>query len=232
MELYNPNGLPVSIGGMALSDDPNSRPSRHTIADLSFVEAGGFVKFIADDDRGQGPAHLNFALSKLQDEIGLFNRAGEEIDRVQYANAGDDVSGGRITDGDLLFSAFQLPTPGYSNSADLSAEIIVLQNLRITELMYNPVPGSAGEYVKLENIGDTSINLAGVRFEEGIRFDFPDALLGPGESAFVVQDTATFVAEQGSGLTVLGEYNGKLDNGGERLRLEIASLSAGILDFE
>ncbi len=232
VELYNPNGLPVSIGGMALSDDPNSRPGRHTIAELSFVEAGGFVKFIADDDRGQGPAHLNFALSKLQDEIGLFNRAGEEIDRVQYANAEDDVSGGRITDGDLLFSTFQLPTPGYSNSADLSAEIIVLQNLRITELMYNPVPGSAGEYVKLENIGDTSINLGGVRFEEGIRFDFPDALLGPGESAFVVQDTATFVDEQGSGLTVLGEYNGKLDNGGERLRLEIASLSAGILDFE
>ena len=232
LELYNSGSLPVSLAGMMISDDPNNRPARYVVAPLSFIDAGGFVEFIADDDRSSGSSHLSFKLSKLMEQIGIFNGSGIELDRVQFYNSPEDISVGRVRDGSLLFAEFPLPTPGFSNNSELEGEALVLQNLRITELMYNPPGGSKWEFVKLANVGSSAIALGDVAFEEGIEFRFPNVSLSPGEEAYIVRDRASFIAHNGQGPKVLGEYEGKLDNGGERLRLEIASLSLGILDFE
>ena len=232
LELYNPNQYPVHLGGMLLSDDPNNLPSKYTITNLTYIDAKGFIKFIADDDFNQGPPHLNFSLSKLQDEIALFDQNFSEVDRIDYANSIDNVSQGRITDGNLILGSFSLPTPGYSNEVNLDEELNIINSLRITEIMYNPSNGAEGEFIKLENLGEEIIQLSNVRFVEGINFDFPDSVLNPGQSAYVVRDIDSFKSLNGSDLNVLGEYRGKLDNGGERVRLELASISAGILDFE
>ncbi|MED5585660.1 MAG: Ig-like domain-containing protein [Verrucomicrobiota bacterium] len=232
LELYNPESLPVELSGMMISDDPNNRPARHVVAPLSFIDGGGFVEFIADSDPSGGANHLSFRLSKLIDQVAIFNQSGIELDRVQFFNSPEDSSVGRATDGSLLFSAFVPPTPGFSNSADLQDEQLLLQNLRITELMYNPPGGSAWEFVRVENTGSSVIRLAGVALTEGISFQFPDIALGAGEGAYIVRDTAAFRARNGGAVIVLGEYEGKLDNGGERLRLELVPNGLGILDFE
>ena len=232
IEIYNPGDYPVSIGGMTITDDPNNIPDLFRIIDLSFIDSKGYVKFIADNDPDQGPSHLNFGLSKSYDQIGLFDVKGNGIDRVGYVNAQDDVSIGRSEEGGISLSSFLLPTPGYSNDTDLAEESQIIQGLRVTEIMYNPLSGPEGEYIKIQNIGEVTLRLNDVRFEEGVRFAFPDALLEPGQSAYVVNNIETFTSERGDELTVLGEFEGRLDNGGERLRLEIDSISAGILDFE
>ncbi|HAA86602.1 MAG TPA: hypothetical protein DCE22_00005, partial [Verrucomicrobiales bacterium] len=232
IEIYNSGDYPVSIGGMTITDDPNNIPDLFRVIDLSFIDSKGYVKFIADGDPDQGPSHLNFGLSKLYDQIGLFDDKGNVIDRVSHVNAQDDVSIGRSEEGGILLSSFSLPTPGYSNDTDLAEEVQIIQDLRVTEIMYNPLSGPAGEYIKIQNIGEVTLRLNDVRFEEGVRFAFPDALLEPGQSAYVVNNIETFTSERGDELTVLGEFEGRLDNGGERLRLEIDSISAGILDFE
>jgi len=174
---------------------------------------------------------LNFSLSKLQDQIAVFDQNSIEVDRVGYANSLDNVSQGRVSDGSLILGSFSLPTPGYSNEANLDEELNIINSLRVTEIMYNPSVGTEAEFIKLENIGQATIQLSNVRFVEGINFDFPESSLAPGQSAYVVRDIQTFKLSNSEGL-VLGEYRGKLDNGGERVRLEIASISAGILDFE
>ena len=232
LELYNPGTLPVELSGMMISDDPNNRPDRHVVAPLSFIDAGGFVEFIADGDLSEGSNHLGFRLSKLMDQVAIFSQAGIELDRVQFFNSPEDASVGRATDGSLQIAAFVPPTPGFSNSVDLQEEQLVLQNLRITELMYNPPGGSEWEFVRVENTGAVVIQLAGVALTEGIEFQFPDVALGAGEGAYIVRDTASFRARNGGAAIVLGEYSGKLDNGGERLRLELVSRKLGILDFE
>jgi len=95
-------------------------------------------------------------------------------------------------------------------------------NLLISELFYNP-PGSAEdtEFVELLNISPAeTIDLTGVRFDAGIDFAFaPGTTLEPGERLLIVADPAAFAAEYGPDLPVAGQFQGRLDNGGETLRL-------------
>ena len=97
----------------------------------------------------------------------------------------------------------------------------VAQNLRITEIMYNPV-GSApeAEFIELANIGTEAINLNLCRFTNGIDFTFGDLTLAPGERTVVVNNRALF-EETYPDFTgsIAGEYIGSLDNMGERITL-------------
>jgi hypothetical protein len=121
----------------------------------------------------------------------------------------------------------------------LSAEL--LNELRITELMYNPASAdTAGgelavdnenfEFVELKNIGSKTIDLNQVRFTNGIDFTFGDFELGTSEYALVVQDMNAFETRYGPALNIAGQYSGRLDNGGERIRLENAA-GQTILEF-
>jgi len=105
----------------------------------------------------------------------------------------------------------------------------VAESLRVTEIQYHPAD-SGTEFVELKNIGQTSVNINLVRFTNGIRFVFGDLWLSPGQLILVVQDPQAFEARYGQGLPVAGPYEGSLDNGGDRLRLEDA-IGGVILDF-
>ena len=120
-------------------------------------------------------------------------------------------------------------------------------NLRITEVNYNPMAGlpqfgeaPAGgdrlEFVELQNIGNETIDLSGAEFvesvvdgsNEGIRFNFESHRLEPGEYLVVTSDVSAFQSRYGSSINLangsddagpISEYGGKLANGGERLTL-------------
>ncbi|MDE0596486.1 MAG: lamin tail domain-containing protein [Roseibacillus sp.] len=69
----------------------------------------------------------------------------------------------------------------------------LLDNLRITELMYNPPDGNNGEFVEVTNISETlTLDLTGVRFTRGITFTFPAMDLAPGGQLVVVRDPGFF----------------------------------------
>ncbi|MBN2181917.1 MAG: lamin tail domain-containing protein [Sedimentisphaerales bacterium] len=111
----------------------------------------------------------------------------------------------------------------------------VAENLRITEIMYHPQnpaePNDPNEeFIELTNIGSETINLNLVKFTKGINFTFPNIELAPGEYTVVVQDKEAFETKYGSGINIAGQYSGKLDNAGERIRLADAA-GQTILDF-
>lgn len=114
-------------------------------------------------------------------------------------------------------------------------------NLRITEIFYNPDPApslpsidpQSFEFIELKNIGAATLSLAGVRFTAGVQFDFTTAAittLAPGARLLLVADTNAFAQRYGPALPVAGQFTGRLDNSGERLRLDDA-FGEPILDF-
>jgi VCBS repeat-containing protein len=98
----------------------------------------------------------------------------------------------------------------------------LLDQLRVTEVMYNPAGSSDDEeYIELQNLGPTTINLAGVEFVNGIEFTFPDVDLPPNEYIVVVKDRAAFETQYGAGIRIAGEFSGSLNNAGEEIDLEL-----------
>ena len=96
--------------------------------------------------------------------------------------------------------------------------------LQITEIMYNPpdlgeVDGDAYEFVELENTGGRALELSGVRFSDGVEFEFPlGTWIGAGDFVVLVSDPDEFALRY-PGVPVAGTYRKNLSNGGERLAL-------------
>ncbi len=116
-----------------------------------------------------------------------------------------------------------------------------VDNLTISEIMYNPAGTGGSEYVEIRNVGPLRVDLTGVTL--GGAFDdfaFGPLTLAPGESTVVVGDLAGFNARyldpaspyHSPGIAVAGEWpGGKLNNGGEVISLTDA-MGADILTFE
>lgn len=113
-------------------------------------------------------------------------------------------------------------------------------SLVISEIMYHPAdPTSAEiavgfdnddyfEFIEIRNTGTQALDLSNVRFTKGIDFDF-SGILGAGETLIVVNNIAAFSMRYG-GLPVAGAWTGKLDNGGEQIKLSFGAGEA-ISDF-
>ncbi len=98
----------------------------------------------------------------------------------------------------------------------------VAENLRISEIMYHPADPNA-EYIELTNVGAETINLNLATLSRGVDFTFGDVSIAPGGCLLVVEDIAAFEAVYGPGLPIAGQYEGSLDNGGERIELQDAA---------
>lgn len=105
----------------------------------------------------------------------------------------------------------------------------VLENLRITEVMYHPLNDPAGlpnaEYMEFQNIGTEAINLNLVRLTKGVDFTFPSLVVQPDQYVLVVRDQAAFMtAYPGYTGVIAGawESGDVLSDNGEKIRLKDA----------
>lgn len=123
-------------------------------------------------------------------------------------------------------------------TADFSVDSVpaTSENLAIGEFLYNPIGASteeenAGfddgdlfEFLRIENTGETSVDLASVRFTRGITFDFTHSdvrAIPRGGAALIVSNLEAFRFRYGNGFDsiIAGQYTGRLSNEGETLRL-------------
>ena len=100
-------------------------------------------------------------------------------------------------------------------------------SLRITEIMYHPagIVGNTNdndnfEFIEVQNIGATPLNVNRFSIGGGIQFQLPNALLAAGESAVIVKNTNAFQLRYGTNtVRILGTYTGNLANDGDHLVL-------------
>ncbi|MGH2271610.1 lamin tail domain-containing protein [Anaerohalosphaeraceae bacterium U12dextr] len=107
----------------------------------------------------------------------------------------------------------------------------ILNYLRISEVMYNPMPDANGtydkddyEFIELTNISPTqTIDLSNVSIVNGITFSFAGSAvtsLGPKEYVLVVKNKAAFESRYpGLSGKIAGVYSGRLNNDGETVEI-------------
>ena len=125
----------------------------------------------------------------------------------------------------------------YSNTAGITTPFAtttarLINNLRITEIMYNPNdgPGDPHEFIELKNIGTSPLNLSGLYFDNG-RFAFTNGTILATNAFFVlVRDPAAF-ADWHPAVQYHGVFQSTdaLADGGERIWIKDA-LDNRILD--
>ncbi|HTI99166.1 MAG TPA: lamin tail domain-containing protein [Dongiaceae bacterium] len=128
----------------------------------------------------------------------------------------------RFADNTGRWSHWSDPVQFSVSPADLVTQLRT--DLRFSEIMYNP-PAAAGytgddlEFLELQNTGTNTLDLAGLTFTAGITYTFPaSTTLGAGQFFLLGRNAAALQARY-PGVTVNDIYTGKLDNGGETLRI-------------
>ncbi|MDP2895061.1 MAG: lamin tail domain-containing protein [bacterium] len=103
----------------------------------------------------------------------------------------------------------------------------------INEIMYNPPPGQGldeeYEFVELYNSGSDAVDLTGWAFTEGIRFTFGLYLLNPGDYVVVCKNLEKIQSDYGI-QNAVGNFEGRLENAGERLVLCDSSFPPQVVD--
>lgn len=134
-ELYNQTSEPVSLAGLALSDDPSAfGTTNYVVTPLSYIAPRGYVVFIADGKPGKGPDHVSFSLDKHAGMLRLYDAEGGILDTVSYGLQSPGVSEGLLPDGGVAIAQF----PG--NSTPGSANFLPLSRVRINEILSHTDP--------------------------------------------------------------------------------------------
>jgi len=118
IEIYNKGSVDVNIGGMYLSDRKEN-PFRHRVPandpTVTTIKPGKYLILWADGQSGQGSLHLEFSLSNLGEDVGLYYFDGRKIDEYTFGAQSENGSWGRASDGAATWKSFSSPTPGRSN---------------------------------------------------------------------------------------------------------------------
>ena len=235
IELYNPTGGAVDIGGWYLTDDPNT-PTKYRLPNGTSVPANGYLVLEEDNDADpDNNAALPdqyfggaFSLSSTGDEVYLYSADSAGLtgyrDGFRFKGATNGVSFGRVSvsNDDVRYPASSMLTLGSPNADPVRPDVV------ISEVMYNPA-STDGEFIEIWNTSEDSVllydseNPANTWRVDGMDYDFPAGQsLAPGETALIVEgDPSAFRVANGIGpsVKVFGPTGGAIDNGGERLEL-------------
>jgi hypothetical protein len=180
-------------------------------------------------------------------------RAGQNILAIHGLNAGATSSdflisaelvGGASRTGTLSPDAIEYTGPltltnsatifarafdGTEWSASTEATFHVDTGLRVSEINFNPPGDDTTEFVELVNTSSVTLDLTGVRFTDGIEFEFlpteSKLSLAPGEYILIASNPAAFAVAYPAvpaDRVADNPYTGQFDNGGEHVVLEDA----------
>jgi hypothetical protein len=229
IELFNPTGASVNVGGWFLTDD-RTVPKKFQIPAGQTIAPGGFLVFTEADFNPLPVATNSFSFDSAGDSAYLFSGDGAGnltgySHGFPFGAVSPDVSFGRhvISTGEEHLAAQSASTFDGPNVAPRVGPVV------ISEIMYHPPPGG-DEFVELQNIATTNVALfdpaapANRWILGGLGFTFPsNVTMQAGSFALLVGgDPLVFRLKYGvpTNVLILGPWAGQLQNSGERLELQ------------
>ncbi len=209
IELFNYGNSSVDVSGCVLTDDPAT--NKFIIPPGTTIPARGFLSY----DSFQ----LGFALSADGESIYLVSPTGNRlVDAVHFEAQQNGVALGRSPDGARGFHRLAAATPGLGNAPLRISDVV------INEVMYHPVSENDDEeFIELLNRGTNAVDLSKWRVRGGISFNVPTGtILGAGSYLVIAADRTNLLAVH-PGLSpalTLGDFSGKLGNGGDTIMLQ------------
>ena len=247
IELHNLGQTQVDLGGWFLSDSANNL-SKYRIPDGTTIAPGGYLVFYEQAfllDNGDS----GFSLSSARgDEVWLTESDSDGsivrfADKVNFGPSANGASLGRYPNGTgPLVAQLDLSLGSPVRAGQDAALLDVFREgggapntgprvgpVVISEILYAPSDGLA-EYVVLKNISDLAVPFFDPanpgnawKLDNAIEFTFPaDFVLPAGGSVYVGGGEPSQLLEQyelDEETTVLGPFDGRLNNAGESLQL-------------
>lgn len=241
VELFNSTSNTVDLGGWFLTDDRHE-PTKYRIPEGTLIGPGSYLTFTTNEF---GLGTNGFAFSSTGDQVYLFS-GDSNTNLTGYSHGFDfgaapnGTSFGRYvtSQGNEEFVLQSVNTLGTNNAYPRVGPVV------ISEIMYHPpdpYPGandSVNEYIELRNNSSTNVPLYDPnaptntwRLRNAVSFNFPPnlTLIPSGRIIVVGFDPLGFPATLATfrtkyslapDATVVGPWNGNLNNGGEKIELQ------------
>jgi hypothetical protein len=241
VELYNTTDANINIGGWYLSDSRWDL-MKYKIPNGTTIKAHDYLVFyehLTFGELSSDPGRITpFAFSENGDEAYLSSaqagvlmgfRASEDFGASER-NIGFGRYYKKSTDS-YNFVPMHI-TPGWANGYPKVGPVV------ISEIMYHPDWPAGGsytndkyEYIELQNITDWPVKLYREdkalpwKFTDGVSFTFPgsgdEVTIAPHDYVVVVRDVNAFTWRYPTvpSEKIFGPYEGKLQNGGERVQI-------------
>ncbi len=220
LELYNAGPSAIDLSDVYLSDDA-SNLLKYKLPDNLQIQSGGFWA----TDLSSGSADQAFALKASGEAVFVTLGSNEAtpaprqvLDAVRFDALAPDVTFGRFPDGSDNLALLRTASKTQANAHPLIHDIV------INEIMYHHgLREERYEYIELYNRGTQTLSLEDWAFTDGIDYVFPagttlapEAYLVIAKDLNLLKSLYTNLAQDSS---VLGPYNGTLNNYSERIRL-------------
>lgn len=149
--------------------------------------------------------------------IYLLDANSNVIDAVELRRRAGLPSFQAWPEGSKEWYSTMTPTRNSVNAPQIDNRVV------INEIMYDPPSKHRdGEFIEFYNRSSEPVSLAGWRVRGEVDFTFPAGSQIPPHSYLVISANAEWF-QQTYGITALGDWSGRLANGGGRLRLEDAN---------
>lgn len=152
-EVFNPSTAAVDMSGMYITDNLNN-PTKWKVPDGVTIPARGYLVFLADDNQtAQGPLHTSYALSADGESLAIYQTDGRTlIDSITFGVQQEDVSFGRITDGDGAWSIFRPATPGTANAGAYANWVVSAASFALAPLAPNAITSLFGQNLTASHV--------------------------------------------------------------------------------
>ncbi|HUR47359.1 MAG TPA: lamin tail domain-containing protein [Candidatus Saccharimonadales bacterium] len=155
VELYNPGGSVIQLGGMGLTDDP-AQKFRYTFPSGTSIGPGQYLIVYGGNGVGAPGLHFGFTLNVSGSSLSLFSANGGLLDSVAFGLQVPDLSIGRLANGSWSLTKPSFGGPNLPQALGDSSSLKLNEWLTLGQSLYQD------DFIELFNPDPLPVELSGM----------------------------------------------------------------------